>query len=313
MKGKVIMTVEQAENKQAWEHLRSQGIGGSDAAVIVGMNKWKSPYTLWAEKTGKIEPEDLSNNEFVYWGTELEESVARRFCRDTDKSVRRCGTLQDEEYPYFHANVDRLVVGENAGLECKTANGFKTKEWADGEAPIAYILQCQWYMGITGADKWYLACLIGGNQYVLKEIPRNESDIQMLREAAKEFWEKHVLTDVPPEVDGTDSTSETITKQYEESNANAMMLPSKASEWIRALDNLNAMEKMLKEQKAEAQNALKAMLGEFEQGIFNDRQISWKNQKGRESIDIKRLKMEMPEVYEHYKTVGNPTRVFKLK
>jgi predicted phage-related endonuclease len=94
---------------------------------------------------------------------------------------------------------------------------------------------------------------------------------------------------------------------------NAMMLPSKASEWIRALDNLNAMEKMLKEQKAEAQNALKAMLGEFEQGIFNDRQISWKNQKGRESIDIKRLKMEMPEVYEHYKTVGNPTRVFKLK
>lgn len=314
MKGKLIMSIDAMDSdRKAWEKLRNSGIGGSDVAVIVGKNKWKSPYTLWAEKTGRVEPEDLSNNEYVYWGTVLEDSIAQRFMRDTGKTVRRCGTLQDEEYGYMHANVDRLIVGENAGLECKTANGFKAKEWVDDEAPEAYILQCQWYMGITGADKWYLACLIGGNHYVCKEIPRNEADIEALREAAKYFWEKHVFADVPPEVDGSESTSDTLTKQYEESQANAIMLPSQASEWIKALDNLTTMEKMLKEQKTEAQNALKAMLGEYEQGVFNDRQISWRSQKGRETIDTKRLKAEMPQIYNQYKKVGKATRVFKLK
>lgn len=314
MKGKLIMSVEQMDNdRKAWEELRNTGIGGSDVAVIVGKNKWKSPYTLWAEKTGKIEPEDLSQNEFVYWGNVHEESIAQRFTRDTGLKVKRCGTLADEEYPYFHANVDRLVVGENAGLECKTANGFKAKEWANDEAPEAYILQCQWYMGITGADKWYLACLIGGNHYVCKEIPRNESDIEALREAAKNFWENHVLADVPPETDGTDSTSETLDTIFKEGQPMAMALPSMAQIWIDRLDSLYTTEKLVKEQKTEAQNALKAMLGDCEVGAFNDRQISWKAIKGRETVDVKRLKAEMPQVYEQYKKIGAGSRVFKLK
>lgn len=181
------MTVEEAQDRKAWEALRNKGIGGSDAAVIVGKNKWKSPYTLFCEKTGKIEPEDLSNNEFVYWGNVLEDAVANRFCQDTGKKVRRCGTLADEDHDYMLANVDRLIVGENAGLECKTANGFKAKEWEGDEVPVSYILQCQWYMMITGADKWYIACLIGGNKFVQKEVPRNEADIEFLREAAIDF------------------------------------------------------------------------------------------------------------------------------
>lgn len=314
MKGKLIMTVEEAaQDRKAWEELRNKGIGGSDVAVIVGKNPWKSPYTLWAEKTGKVEAEDLSNNRFVQAGIRLEQTVADWFCDETGKKARRCGTLVDDEVPYLMANVDRLIVGENAGLECKTATGYKAKEWDGEEVPAAYIIQCQWYMMITGAEKWYIAVLIGGNDFRWKEIPRNESDIEALREAAINFWNTNVIGDVAPEVDGTDSTSETLGKQYGQGIYNAMALPSTAGEWIEQLDKLNEVEKAVKAQKQEAQNALKALLGDYERGAFNDRVVSWVNVKPRVSIDTKRLQAELPQVYEQYKKVGEPTRMFKLK
>lgn len=313
MKGKLIMTVEEAQDRKAWEELRNKGIGGSDAAVIVGKNPWKSPYTLWAEKTGKIELEDLSNNEFVEAGNRLEQTVAEWFCDKTGKKVRRCGTLADEEVPYLMANVDRLIIGENAGLECKTANAFKGKDWEGDEVPAAYILQCQWYMMITGAEKWYIACLIGGNHFVWKEVPRNDDDIKALREAAIAFWVNNVEANMPPDTDGTESTSDTLSKQYGQGIYDAMALPSSAADWIARLDNLNRMEKMIAEQKTEATNALKAMLGDYERGSYDDRIVSWVNVKARVSIDIKRLQAELPQVFEQYKKVGKPTRMFKVK
>lgn len=59
---KLIMTAEQMKDEQAWLTLRNKYIGGSDAGCVLGFNKWKSPYELFLEKTGKKEPEDLSNN-----------------------------------------------------------------------------------------------------------------------------------------------------------------------------------------------------------------------------------------------------------
>ena len=156
------MTVAEMENEQKWLEARSTGIGGSDAAVIVGLNRWKSPFQLWLEKTGKAEPDDLSENEYVYWGKVLEEAVAKRFCELTGKKVQRRGLLQMDGCPYIIASVDRMVVGENAGLECKTCNGFAAKEWEDDEVPAAYYVQCQHYMMVTGCEKWYIACSSAG-------------------------------------------------------------------------------------------------------------------------------------------------------
>ena len=90
MKAKLLMTVEQAESDhEAWEKLRMQGIGGSDVAVIMGYNPWKKPYELYCEKVGLIEPEDLSDNEAVEWGVELEPIVAKKFSENTRKKLKR--------------------------------------------------------------------------------------------------------------------------------------------------------------------------------------------------------------------------------
>ena len=100
MHTKLIMTVDEMKDRKAWEKLRNIGIGGSDAAIIAGMNRWKSPFRLWQEKTGQVEPEDLSDNEYIYWGNVHEAAVATRFTELTGLKVKKCGTLQSLDYPF---------------------------------------------------------------------------------------------------------------------------------------------------------------------------------------------------------------------
>ncbi len=308
---KLIMTVEQMQDKAAWLAARNKGIGGSDASVIVGLNHWKSPFQLWLEKTGQAEPEDLSDNEYVYWGTTLEEVVAKEFTIRTGKKVVRRGLLQHDDIPYLLASVDRLVVGEDAGLECKTANGFAAKAWDGDNVPDAYYVQCQHYMAVTGAKTWYIAALIGGNHFVWKEIPRNEDDISALLEAEAEFWRK-VEAQEMPDVDGSESCTQALAEKFS-GGGQAIELPSEADKIFLALDGLKESAKNIKSQIDEQENKLRAMLGDAEIGTTAEgRRVTWKTQAGRTTIDSKRLKAERPDVWQQYSKVGNPTRVLKI-
>ena len=194
--------------REEWLAERNKGIGGSDIATILGLNKWKSPLQLFLEKTGKVVAEDLSDKEVIYWGNVLEDVVAKEFERRTGKKVRKRHVMFcDDKYPYMRANVDREVVGENAVLECKTTDKRNADQWVDDQVPANYILQCQWYMMIRGYEKAYIACLIGGNQFVFKEIERDEELIEIIKGKAVEFWETNVLGDVEPDADYMDKAA----------------------------------------------------------------------------------------------------------
>ena len=308
---KLLMTVEQMQDKAAWLEARNKGIGGSDASVIVGLNSWKSPFQLWMEKTGQAEPEDLEDNEYVYWGTTLEEVVAKEFTKRTGKKVVRRGLLQHCTIPFLLASVDRLVVGEDAGLECKTANGFAAKAWDGDNVPDAYYVQCQHYMLVTGAKTWYIAALIGGNHFVWKEIPRNEDDIKALLEAEAEFWRK-VETKEMPDVDGSESCKQALSERFT-GGGPAIELPSEADKIVLALADLKEGQKSIESQIKEQENKLRVMLGDAEIGTTAEgRRVTWKTQAGRTTIDSKRLKAERPDVWEQYAKQGNPTRVLKI-
>ena len=305
---KLIMTVEQMQDRDAWLKARNQGIGGSDASIILGMNPWKSPFALWMEKTGQAEPEDLSDNERVYWGNVLEDIVAKEFTLRTGKKVRRCGLMQDEEHPWLLASVDRLVVGEEAGLEIKTAGSGK--EWKDDNLPDAYYLQCQHYIMVTGYPKWYIAVLIGGSRFVWKEIPRNDDDIDALMKAEKEFWRK-VETNEMPSVDGTESCTRALVEKFH-GGGEAVELPTEANDALDTIGKLDGMISDLQKQMDEEKNRLRMWLGDAEAGTIGERKVTWKTQAGRTTIDSKRLKAEKPDVYEAYAKVGKPMRVLRI-
>ena len=52
-------------SRDEWLSVRNKGVGGSDAAVAVGLSQYKSPLELWLEKTGRKPADDLSANDAV--------------------------------------------------------------------------------------------------------------------------------------------------------------------------------------------------------------------------------------------------------
>lgn len=168
---------------------RRNYIGGSDIAAVMGLNRYKTPLKVWLEKTGGIEPDDLSTNEKVYWGTRLEDIVAQEFSLRTGKQVRRqTKTYQHPKYPFMVAHVDRLIIGTDELLECKTASNYN-KDWNDNGIPQEYILQVMWYLGITGKKKGYIACLINGSDFQQREIKFDENVFNLMVISAVKFWD----------------------------------------------------------------------------------------------------------------------------
>ena len=120
-----------------WLRYRKQGIGGSDAGAICGLNPYRTAIHVYYDKTSdEIEETD---NEAMRQGRELEEYVARRFMEATGKKVRRTNFMyQHSKYPWMLADIDRLIVGENAALECKTTSPYMADKWDDDKIPLSY-------------------------------------------------------------------------------------------------------------------------------------------------------------------------------
>ncbi len=280
-----------------WLNDRLKGIGGSDAGAVLGLNPYKSAYTLWAEKTGRISSY-VPDNEAMRQGRDLEDYVAKRFEEETGKKVRKSGfSYQSKEYPFMLANVDRLVVGEDAGLECKTTSVLTKTKYDKGDIPASYYAQCMHYMAVTGASRWYIAVLILNKGFYWYSIERNEEEIQNLIAAESDFWEM-VTNNEEPIVDDSDSTSTTLEKLYPKDDGETLDLFGQENEISLYMD-IKARIKNLEKKKKEYENTFKADLGNHTFGRSDRYQMSWK-QIESERFDGKRLKEEKPDIYDQY-------------
>ena len=313
----LILSCHEAETDHAkWLETRNAGIGGSDASVIMGLNPYKSPYQLWLEKTGQAEAPDLSGNQYIYWGHKNEGNIADWFMEDTGKKVRKLGTLRSRAHPFMLANVDRAVMGEEAGLEIKTAGVNQAKKWKGDEIPDSYYCQCLHYLTVTGADRWYIAVLIGGNEAIRKTVERNDEDIKALIEAERDFWD-HVVTRTPPPVDGSASCAAALSERFK-GGGESLILPSRTDTMIESLQNDKSIMDALKKQIAQKENAIKELMGDAEEGATDHYRVLWKTQSGRESAPLAKIKKSAPDIYRllHDKgfiSVGKPTRRFSIK
>ena len=304
------MTNEIAYNsKEEWLSLRRNFIGGSDAGAVVGLNPYKSAYTLWAEKTGKI-PE-FEGNLITEVGSYLEDFVAKLFEKETGKKVRRKNRmLINHEYPFACADVDRVIVGENAILECKTTNSFPAmKKFKTGEYPESWYCQMTHYLAVGGYEKAYLAVLIGCREFKVFELDRDEEEIKALMSAEAVFWDK-VQKDIPPEADGTESTSDTITTIYPESNDNTVNLMAYETD-LKQYMTYTSLIKDAEKQRDEVANRIKAFLGESGRGESNNFKVSWTSSK-RVSFDSKKFAADHADMdlSEYYKSTN--VRTFKV-
>ena len=299
------LTATKGLEKEKWLMYRKRGIGGSDAGAVCGLNPYRTAMQVYEDKTTDIIEE--IDNEAMRQGRELEDYVARRFTEATGKKVRRANFMYyDEKYPFMLADVDRMIVGENAGLECKTASPYLADKWKDGKIPISYQIQCYHYMSVCNADAWYIAVVIYGREFKYYRIERDEEMLADLIRIEEDFWENHVLKGVLPEPDGSELADSVIAEYYKKTRAEAVELTGFDEKLSRRQELLELIESMGTE-KRQIEQELKLFMGEAEIAENDRYRISWKPVSSPR-LDEKRLKEERPEIYEEYRKVSQYRR-----
>lgn len=209
-----------APDRTAWLAERKKGIGGTDMAVILGLSPYKTPLALWMDKTGRAEDQHAPDaEERMYWGSALEDTVARRYAEL--KGVR----IQRVNEPLVHANgivrgnIDRAIVNPAISgnvrirdgrlttdriLEVKTAHAMarNSADWGPAgsdEVPQHYWIQVQTYLGLAQCESADLAVLFGGQKMDTYTIAADRELFADLLTEAEAWWRRHIVADVPPD------------------------------------------------------------------------------------------------------------------
>lgn len=305
-------------SREDWLEERKKSLGGSDMGAVLGLNRYRSPYTVWAEKTGRIgeEPE----NEAMRVGRDLEPYVASRFEEASRKSVRRMNyLLRREDCPHLHANIDRQILGESSGLECKTASALNLKRYEGGDFPESYYAQCVTYLAVTGWERWFLAALVLGKGFYCYQITTVPDDyvpgwcessvyvspdeIAALKRCAADFWHDYVEADSPPPMDGDASTTEALETIYEGGGGEVELFGRErlVEQYQYLMSRKKAIEKGADAIKQQLMNDL----GDNERGYCGRFTVDWKGQ-SRQTFDPRAFAKDHPDMdlSSYYKTTN---------
>lgn len=307
-----------------WLKQRQSGIGGSDIAAICGLNPFKTPLQVWQSKINPVVDEEIS--EPAYWGTTLENVVAQEYAKRTGRKVQRINqVLHHPHLPYCLANIDRAVVNpEIAGrvfwkddrlttnriLECKTANGFAAKKWGESGSdyvPDEYLVQCMWYMGITGADICDLAVLIGGQDFRIYTIQKDVLLLDDLYASASDFWQ---LVETRTEPDPL--TYAECTKKWANSDS---LLTAQATESLvddlEKIQSIKAQVKELETQEDELKANVLMAMQDAESLLYQGVKVATCKSQNRTSFDTKAFEKDYPDLYAQYKKTSS-SRVLRI-
>lgn len=292
--------------KEDWLKYRKMGITGTDAGAITGMNPYASAFSVYQDKiTDDIEEFD---NEAMRQGRDMEEYVARRFEEETGLRVRRANAIyQNEEHPFMLADFDRLIVGQKAGLECKTVSPYSSDKWSEGKIPLHYQMQVQHYLAVSGFECWYVAALIFGREFIIRKIERDEELIQYLVTIEERFWNENVMKHVMPDPDGTSSCSEQIQKLYFRADEDKTIQLAGYNDMLIRRAELDSLIKKMETEKATIDQKIKLEMQDASHATTEDYRVSW-SFFDQTRLDSKRLKEEQPEIYEKYAKVSSGRR-----
>lgn len=330
MKKELIRIDISGMSREEWLMERRKGIGGSDAAAILGLSKWQSPTSLYMDKLGLLPEQE--ETEALRVGRDLEQYVADRFTEVSGIKTRKCNfLLKDPEYPFLHANVDRELVGMDAGLECKTASAFKTKVYEGGEFPDNYYCQCVHYLSVTGKTTWFLAVLVLGIGFKIYCITRDmdyaapdwcescvyveEEEITALRKAEVDFWRCYIIPKSPPPLDGSEATTDALNAVQSETSEDGSCDLLGCERMLEVYLQITSDIASLETEREKVKQALMQEMGAFTHGECEGYSVSYKPQT-RTTFDWKLFKRENPhfDLAPYFKSSNSrPLKVTALK
>lgn len=307
-----------------WHATRRAGIGGSDVAAILGLDKYRGPRHVYEAKHGRP---DFVDSESAEIGREIEDFIGYLFSKKSGiEVVTPPGTLVHTEHAWMLANVDRYALdtfGQVAGpLECKNRSEYQLQDWEEG-VPDAPALQCHWYMAVGGWDHGYVAALVGGNKLRWHRIERDEEMTGWLVDKLGNWFQRHIVEGVPPEADGLEATTELLARLWSvQPEAVAEIDLATAKELRARRADLKERAKTIAAELRTVENEMRRLTGEAEIAKA-DGQPAWTwKQNGAfapkkfreahpelaaeythlvEAIDTDRLKDEKPEIYSQFR------------
>lgn len=287
-----------------WVEARKSGIGGSDVAAIMGLNKYSSPLEIWLTKTGKQESPDLSGNQAVEWGNILEDVIAEKFKAEhaDDYDVyRKNAMLVSKARPWAFANLDRVVIDRKTKkkgvLEIKTVGMYRASDWEDG-VPAYYLTQVTHYLSITGYDFAIVAVLVGGQDYREYHIARDEADIKAVNEYVDTFWHDFVETDTPPALVGSSSEADALLSLHSVPDSTYESALD-ADIDLERLQEIKADIKRLEAEKTKIENNIKALIGDAKGIETESSRITW-SRSFTSMFEKKRFLTDHPELAEAF-------------
>lgn len=295
-----------------WHEARQSSLGASEVAAVLGLSPWQTPLSVYRAKMGLRNeiPENLA-----YFGRALEPVIAQ-WIVDTRPEVGPLGdgfSARSERWPWLAVSPDRIAYDENRDfdyipIELKTSSAFGRDKWSEG-VPLFYQAQVQAQIAVLDAPYGWLAVLHGGNEPELYRIERDDDFItEHLIPKTKQFWEDHVLAQVPPEPTtseeavelwpGTEGVTVEGGPELVELWEQYGLMQAEAVEVAERLDAI----------KLELQKAMRdaVALTHGGQELF-----TWKPRKGSARFDAAALKQAHPDIHAQYMRQGEPTRVFR--
>lgn len=305
-------------DEQGWQDYRQQqqGIGGSEVASILNVNKWKSRFNLWTEKVGQSVPEPI-DNEFVEWGNILEPSIRAKFAKETGFKTNKCNfVLQHDEFDWMIANIDGEYKDPSKKgkgvLEIKTTAEWNKSEWDGNHVPVAYMAQMQHYLAVTGYGYGAFAVLIGGNKYKQFFVDRDEELIELIIQAEQAFMDAVAKGEYDQPLGGSASESQWLANQYPNSIDEEMSIPPTIEQLALEYNEIQEQQKQLKERAEEIKNQVRFEGKEF--AVLKGARVKISMPTITKTLfDSKKFAQDHADLYEQYKTKTSTYRDFKIK
>jgi len=291
---------------------RTKYLGGSDVAAILGISPWKTPLDVYLDKIQpRKEEADMGRLKVLNRGKRMEPYVIDLLAEETGlEIVRRGERYLDPELNFIAAEIDaEAATGEN--VEIKTVSPFKAKEWGEeqsDEIPLHYAAQAMHGMMVTSREVCIFGVLIGGDDFRVYRIERDDVTIDAIRQKEIEFWSRIQARQAPE--------PSTVSDVFRLFGTKDSGLAVEASESLQAdviaLKSLKDDAERLGAQIDLREERIKLHMADASILTMNGKPVlTWKEQASKR-FDQSAFKADQPELYEKFiKTVTS--RVFRLK
>ena len=252
---------------------RRNTLGASEIAAVCGLDPFRGPWDVWADKLGLDIREEFAEADM---GHLFERPLLEHYSRKTGVVLAYPETLIHPIHRWVSATPDGLA--SDRVVQVKVVGAQMAHKW-DAGVPEYVVCQVQWEMYVTGLPLAVVVACVGGTDYRALDVPADYEVQHSLFHLGREFWEGYVLTGAPPDPDASEACRKALSARHRKVSAD--MIPA-SRELVEMACEYKALSKQVKALATEQDaigNALRLAIGERAGFVFEGGRCTWQQDK----------------------------------